>query len=286
MPLLLRLALTLFLVYCAVFPGSVATVALDAVPVRGEWMGPALLVCQGLAVICWMLGSYGRRGALATLGALLLAWAVEHLGETTGIPFGRYQYTEMLQPQLAGVVPVPITLAWLMAAFGAWQLARGALGNERSLTDPAILALTGTLVVVLDLQIETVATLINPYWVWFDSGPFYGVPPQNFVAWWVVGVLMGLIVALALGSEGRRMRDAGRGMRDGRTPAALADRLSAIVPVIPALLYILSSVMFTFVNLARGYELAGLVGVVFLAVTVVFIARRSIMAVQGLGVRG
>lgn len=45
-----------------------------------------------------------------------------------------------------------------------------------------------------------------------------------------------------------------------------------VAPRIPALLYVLSSVMFTAVNFARGYPLAGLVGLVFLA-TAAVIAR-------------
>jgi uncharacterized membrane protein len=254
----LRLALLMFLVYCAVFPGSVITVALDAVPPWGETMGAALLVLQGTAVVCWMLGMYGRRGAVAVLGAFVLAWAVEHVGETTGFPFGRYQYTEMLQPQLAGVVPVPITLAWLMAAFGSWQLARLAFGERAPLA--ALLALTGALVVVLDLQIETVATFINPYWAWIDTGPYYGVPTVNFVAWFVVGALMALIVTLALGNQHRV--PAGKG------------RWVSIVRHIPALLYVLSSVMFMVVNFARGYPVAGIVGLLFLAAVVVFAMQR------------
>jgi uncharacterized membrane protein len=278
--LLQKLALALFLVYCALFPGSTSTVALDAVPAWGEWMGGALLVLQGLAVICWMLGRYGGRGAVAVAGALLLAWSVEHFGETTGLPFGRYRYTEMLQPQLLGIVPLPITLAWLMSAFGSWQLARLTLGHDVPLRDPRVLALTGVLIVVLDLQIETVATLVNPYWVWIDGGPYYGVPPLNFAAWWVVGALMALIVALALGDEARvregrsalsgEAKDPTEGRANPRSTGgqwfAVSGRWSVVAEHIPALLYILSSLMFTVVNFARGYPLAGLVGLVFLAV--------------------
>jgi uncharacterized membrane protein len=88
------LSLVCLFAYCAVFPGSAVTVALDAVPAWGLWMGAAMLIVQGLAVIFWALGMYGARGALAVGLATVLAWVVEHIGETTGWPFGRYQYTE------------------------------------------------------------------------------------------------------------------------------------------------------------------------------------------------
>nr|PZN26370.1 MAG: carotenoid biosynthesis protein [Chloroflexota bacterium] len=262
--LLQRLALALFLLYCAVFPGSTVTLALDRVPAWGEWMGAALLAVQGLAVACWLPGRYGRRGLLALAAALALAWCVEHIGETTGLPFGRYRYTEMLQPQILGVVPAPIALAWLMAALGSWQLARLALGGRRPGLDPALVALTGLLVVVLDLQIEPVATLVRPYWVWLDAGPYYGVPLANFAAWWAVGVVMALLVSLALGPS--------------RAPQPADSRpgwLPAVSGHIPALLYLLSSLMFTAVNFAHGYPLAGVVGLSALVAAAIFAARSA-----------
>ncbi len=262
LPVFQMLSLVCFFAYCAVFPGSTITVALDAVPAWGLWMGAAMLIVQGLAVIFWALGMYGARGALAVGLAAVLAWAVEHIGETTGLPFGRYQYTDMLQPQILGVVPVPITLAWLMAGFGSWQLARLTLGVRGGRIGLA--TLTGVLIVVLDLQIETVATLINNYWFWIDGGLYYGVPPQNFAGWWVVGFLIALVVATILPQNGENESD--------RVPLSLLAQRERIVAFVwqyvPALLFILSSIFFTAANLARGYPLAGLVGVIFLIVAV------------------
>src|SRR6266540_4068281 len=61
-----------------------------------------------------------------------------------------------------------------------------------------------TLVLLLDLQIETVATKINRYWIWQDGGPYYGVPTANFVAWWLIGLAMALVVATVLPESGGR----------------------------------------------------------------------------------
>lgn len=255
------LSLICFFAYLAVFPGSAIVVALDAVPAWGVWMGAALLVAQGAAVVFWAIGAYGARGAAAVTLTAILAWAVEHIGETTGWPFGRYQYTEMLQPQILEIVPVPITLAWLMAGFGSWQLARQTLGDRaQGRFSIALAALTGILIVVLDLQIETVATLINPYWAWIDSGPYYGVPPQNFLGWWGVGFLMSMVVGAILPAAESTRSDV-----IGGTHPRLAPLLAFVWPRVPALLYLCSSIFFTVANLARGYSLAGLVGVVFLA---------------------
>src|SRR4051812_324539 len=118
-----RLALLLFLIYLAVFPGSTVVVALDRVPGWGAWMGGVLLLLQSTAALCWLMGRHGARGGLAASLVFLLAWAVEHAGVVTGVPFGSYHYTGALQPQLFNTVPLAIPCAWLMVAAGAWQLA-------------------------------------------------------------------------------------------------------------------------------------------------------------------
>jgi putative membrane protein len=178
-----RLALILFCIYLAALPGSTIVVALDRVPGWGTWMGGALLLLQGAVALCWLLGRHGARGGLAALLVFLLAWAVEHAGVTTGIPFGRYHYTGALQPQLFGTVPLAIPCAWLMVAAGAWQLAmtddrRPTTDDRRPTTDDRretahlrwsvgggrwAVVVAATLVLLLDLQIETIATKINHY---------------------------------------------------------------------------------------------------------------------------
>jgi putative membrane protein len=166
--------------YLAVFPGSTLLVALDRVPRWGEWMGGALLLLQGAVALCWLLACYGRRGALAAALVFALAWGVEHVGVQTGFPFGRYRYTSMLQPQLLEVVPLAIPFAWLMVVLGANDVASRLSSPKRSVdgfVDRAPLprqpgrfdvhaslpncVLAATLVLLLDIQIETVAKAIN-----------------------------------------------------------------------------------------------------------------------------
>ena len=297
------LASWLFLFYLAVLPGSIVVVALDRVPQWGSWMGGALLLWQGATVLCWLLGYHGRRGGLAALVVFLLAWGVEHLGVSTGFPFGRYVYTGMLQPQLFGVVPLAIGCAWLMVAFGGWQIARLLLPRARP-TDPLLALVSATLVLLLDLQIETISTYVNNFWVWLDSGPYYGVPTANFAAWWLVGLLMALVVArvlpqdmLALDAQepfditteaqrAQRNKPAIGGLEPLRrrflTVESWADSQAgrrfafrATTPQIPAWLYLLSTALFTVVNLARGYRLAGLIGAAVLVAAAGLLGRRS-----------
>ena len=264
-----RLALALFLVYLALFPGSTITVMLDQVPAWGTWMGGALLLLQGASVLCWLLGVHGWRGALAAGLVFTLGWGVEQLGVATGFPFGRYRYTDMLGPLLIGDVPLAIPCAWLMVALGAYQL-RLWSGDRGSRAWLQQMLWTATLVLLLDLQIETVATGVNSYWIWQDSGPYYGVPTANFIAWWLVGLAMAVALTAVLGNSRRPTTDDRRPTTDSRrhnTHYALR-----ITQRIPSALYLFNTLMFTAINLARGYPLAGLIGVAVLLATVFSLA--------------
>jgi len=262
-----RSALGLFCLYIVAFPGSTLTVALDRVPAWGAWIGAALLFVQGAAVLCWLAATYGRRGVLAAALVFLLAWGVEHVGVATGFPFGAYRYTAVLRPQLPGVVPLAIPLAWLMVTVGAAECGR-LIFDTRSHSEGQResggmrfkhLAQTATLVLLLDVQLETVATAINGYWVWLDHGPYYDVPTANFVAWWLIGLAMAALVAAVLRGE--------PGPNQVGNPLGSTVRsLQSTFQRLPAALYILNTLMFSAINLARGYALAGLVGLVVLLV--------------------
>lgn len=252
-----HIALIFFACYLAVFPGSTITVSLDRVPEWGLWMGSALLIAQGAAVMAWLIGWHGRRGFLA--GGLIgaLGWGVEKLGISTGFPFGEYSYTDVLQPQIFGV-PLAICCAWVMVVPAAYQIAQ--LARSRGLIR-RVLPATATIVLLLDLQIETVAAHVNGYWVWLGGGAYYAVPTTNFVAWWAVGFLMGLVLEMTL-------RSPATGFAGPPQPSATGGRWPAVDLVeryIPVLLLGLSVVMFTAINLSFGYLFAGLIGLGMLA---------------------
>lgn len=106
--------LMLFGTYLFVYPFGILLIALDIVPVWGTWMGGALLIMQGSIMGLWLTVNYGARGLLASLCILFLSWAVEHMGVTTGFPFGGYHYTDTLNLKVLGVVPLAVPFAWLL----------------------------------------------------------------------------------------------------------------------------------------------------------------------------
>jgi uncharacterized membrane protein len=74
---------------------------------------------------------WGRFPAI-TAAAIVAAGTtvVEHVGPRTGKPFGRYHYTDALQPQVSGV-PAIVPAAWFAMAVPAREAAHGALERDR-----------------------------------------------------------------------------------------------------------------------------------------------------------
>src|SRR5690606_13300745 len=85
------------------------TVGSAALPWAVAWNVVALAVTSLAALLHeWPVAFVIRSAMVVMLGA----WLVEYVGSTTGLPFGAYQYTDTLQPQIGGV-PLLIPLAWL-----------------------------------------------------------------------------------------------------------------------------------------------------------------------------
>jgi len=109
----------------------------------------------------------------------LIGMAVEILGINTGIPFGKYFYTERFGPMAFGV-PLIIGFNWLLLTYCTASV----IGRLKVSKWFKIL-FAANLMTALDLLLEPFA-IRHGFWVWLD-----GVPPiQNFVAWWAVAVLM------------------------------------------------------------------------------------------------
>jgi len=220
-------------IYLFVYPWSVPMLMFDLVPDWGTWMGGFLVIVQGSVIALWLIEQFGRRGLLAALAIAFLSFSVEYVGVTTGVPFGRYAYTDELGIKL-GAVPLPIPFAWLLAVPGA--IAAGhLLGAHGWWRVPA----AALLVVVFDLAIEPFAAFVSNYWQWLDGGPYYNIPFANFVAWGATGFVLAAIT-LALCAHWRP------------TPAAVE---------LPAVLFVLNLIQFLLVDLVYGYWGAAVLGV-------------------------
>jgi uncharacterized membrane protein len=138
---------------------------------------------------------------------------VENLGVTTGFPFGRYYFVELMGPKLFHV-PVLLGLAYIGMAYVSWALARLIMGR----TDAPI---TGTRIVTLpllasaimtawDLAQDPVWATVLHGWVWLDGGPWFGVPVSNYLGWYGNLFVIYLLFALYLRGDPARSIAASR----------------------------------------------------------------------------
>ncbi len=207
----------------------------DLVPTWGSGMGGFLLILQGVLVGIWLASAAGIRGAVAAGLILLGSYVVEYVGVTRGVPFGQYRYTSTLGLQL-GAVPLAIPFAWLMVVPGAVmmvaRLGRAAL----------VVPLAALLAMLLDLLIEPVAAYVMGYWQWIETGPYYGIPTTNFLAWGGTALVLAFVLWRVAGGLHR----------------------SPPVAWLPPLLFTLNAGQFTLVNAAQGFWWPVLVGGVLL----------------------
>jgi putative membrane protein len=223
-------------VYAFIWPFGIALLSLGWMPAGAGWVGGALLVAQALGLTAWLALNWSvRRALIAAVLVAGAAWALEAVGVTNGVPFGRYAYTPALGAWL-GPVPAAIPFAWIASVGAAWGTARWAWPGAR----PAItIVLAAALATVQDVILEPVATLVQGYWTWAPApdAPYFGVPWANFGTWFVAGALLAGAwqILLRPGPGARRY------------------------PAVPPALYAMSAIMFGLLNAGRGFGLPALI---------------------------
>lgn len=149
------------------------------------------VLCQLAAVLVVLHSVWGlKRTMMTAAGVALLGWAVEFIGSSTGFPFGSYDYTPVLQPQIAKV-PVLIPLAWLMMLPCAWAVTTVLIGKQRS---PLMFALVSALVFTAwDLFLDPQMVAWG-FWVWEKPSGYFGIPWVNFLGWILSSFTITLLV--------------------------------------------------------------------------------------------
>lgn len=151
------------------------------------------------AMVVFLLGRVWPAPRLlrVILTVLVLGWAVEYLGSRTGFPFGRYHYTDLLQPQLGGV-PLLIPFAWLMMLPPSWAIASVLVPSSdrerRSARGWVIFALISSVAMTAwDLFLDPQMTSWG-FWVWERPSGYFGIPWINFLGWMLVTFVITLVV--------------------------------------------------------------------------------------------
>lgn len=191
-----------------------------SIPIIG-WVGKdyfdvgviAGVLLQACTVLTILQQAWGTSMVVKLTGlVVVVTWLLEFVGSQTGLPFGRYHYTEALQPQLGGV-PLLIPIAWLMMLPVSWAVAFAILqpgkwhnSSSADTLQPAtghllrFAALAGLAMTVWDLFLDPQMTSWN-YWVWEQPGGYFGIPWINFVGWWISATLITLLLIRLLQPE-------------------------------------------------------------------------------------
>jgi putative membrane protein len=136
----------------------------------------------------------GRRAGFAAGATAVSTTAIERVGTATGLPFGRYAYTQALQPQVAHV-PAIVPLAWFALGLPAREAAHAALGPRST---PAMrFALGSAALTAWDLFLDP-QMVGEGYWKWARNGIYRGIPLSNYLGWFVTGLGVMALLEVAL----------------------------------------------------------------------------------------
>jgi carotene biosynthesis associated membrane protein len=153
-------------------------------PSHGE---PDAPFAFGVVSIGW------RKTSIFAVVSYVLSLASELIGTGTGWPFGNYAYTDFLGYKVLDHVPYTIPLSWFYMGFASYLL--GSVLADRLVSQRHTLwsLMLGTwFLTVWDLVLDPAMaheSLRVQFWVWDETGPYFGMPVKNFIGWSVTGLL-------------------------------------------------------------------------------------------------
>lgn len=149
--------------------------------------GAAAMFVYGMAVI-------GLRKTGIFFGcSTIISFFSELIGTSTGEPFGNYTYTNFLGYKLFDHVPFSIPLSWFYVGFATFLIGY-VLAGMLSLNPKSLFAIIfgGWLLTVWDLVLDPAMaheSLGVKFWIWSETGAYFGMPGQNFFGWALTAVV-------------------------------------------------------------------------------------------------
>jgi carotene biosynthesis associated membrane protein len=157
--------------------------------------GGGAMFLGALAMLAYGFSTLGtRRTLMFFCAATLISATAELTGTKTGWPFGGYEYTSFLGPKLLGRVPVAIPLSWFSMGFASFLLADAIAAQRRSRNRTLWSIVLGTWLLtawdlVLDPSMAAPQMQYIHFWIWHESGPYFGMPLRNLAGWFGTGLL-------------------------------------------------------------------------------------------------
>ena len=154
----------------------------------GSYFGILILVAAVGALVTAIASKVGWKRAVAALFAVtVIGGAAEICGLYTGIPFGKYQYSDLWLPYLwlpeARLYPLLLPFSWFIIVSSCYLVV-----SRRFQGWSAVLA-TALVTALVDLVMEAVLTRIVIFWFWLEPTPLLGAPYLNFAGWFGTSLL-------------------------------------------------------------------------------------------------
>lgn len=159
---------------------SVPLVARVGVAYRGRAITIGVVAQVALVVSTLFTGWTVSRAIVGIALVPVLGWTAEFIGSRTGIPFGKYHYTSVLQPQLKHV-PIAIPFAWLMMLPPSWAIAQLLIPDGSRLL---IAIVSGAAFMAWDIYLDPHLVRWD-FWRWEEPGVYLGIPLKNFFGWFL-----------------------------------------------------------------------------------------------------
>ncbi len=140
------------------------------------------------------------RATVAAGAVVVTTYFIELLGSTTGFPFGAYDYTGALTPQVAGV-PLLVSFAWAGITLVVYGMFAG--GGARWVQLAMMAASITAWDVFLDPQMVG-----EGYWQWQPASlAFRGIPLVNYAGWFATALInSALVMAICRAPHGAKLQ--------------------------------------------------------------------------------
>jgi putative membrane protein len=177
--------------------------AMELYPYAYKVSAQAQILLGFCATVLLLVGQAKGRWVGAFLGIYGISLFSEFSGTSWGLPFGHYEYTDLLGFKIMGKVPWLIPTSWFFMGFASYRLALFMLGPaaESRLTSAVIMrsVLATAILVLWDVTLDPAMSHTTPFWVWEQPGSYYGMPAVNILGWALTGVLIMLVIEFSFG---------------------------------------------------------------------------------------
>ena len=232
---------------------GVILVGFNILPTWLEWANSVFIITSGVLGSIYFLNLFGvMKGSLITGIIFIGSFLLEYVGSSYSVLFGSYHYTHYFAPNLFGV-PIAIGFAWIMVIATSHAIVHSLRIPYRWIR--AILG--GLLAVVFDLVLDPVSYKVKEYWLWEESGFYYGIPASNFTGWFITAFCLLLVIDL---------------FKAGKIDLLWQKRM--------IFLYSLMIMMFAFIALLNSLYIAGVLPLIVLAI-LLFLLKRGESYVKG-----